>query len=153
MRVRQSATTTTEDAAIASGFERFYEVLRRLTPRTELSLTAASTLRRLERSGPHRLSELYVPEGVSQPAMTQLVTRLEKEGLAQRSSDPADGRAVVVSITEAGRAAVARRREGRAHALAELLRGLPEDDHAALIAALPAMERLSDLATTPAPIA
>jgi DNA-binding MarR family transcriptional regulator len=148
--VQRSATATisADDAAIAAGFERFYEVLRRLTPRSELSLTAASTLRRLERSGPHRLCELYAPEGVTQPAMTQLVTRLEREGLAERGSDPADGRAVVVSITEAGRAAVARRREGRAHALAELLRGLPEEEHAALVAALPAMERLSDLAGT-----
>jgi DNA-binding MarR family transcriptional regulator len=134
-----------EDAAILSGFERFYEVLRRITPREELSLTAASTLRRLERSGPHRLCELHSPEGVTQPAMTQLVTRLEKEGLAERGSDPADGRAVVVRITEAGRAAVARRREGRAHALSGMLQGLSAADHAAIVGALPALERLSDL--------
>jgi DNA-binding MarR family transcriptional regulator len=134
-----------EDAAILSVFERFYEVLRRITPREQLSLTAASTLRRLERSGPHRLCELYAPEGVTQPAMTQLVTRLEKEGLAERSSDPADGRAVVVSITEAGRAAVARRREGRAQALSGMLRRLLPADHEAILGALPALERLSDL--------
>jgi DNA-binding MarR family transcriptional regulator len=133
-----------EDARIAAGFERLFEAFRRLTPRQELSLTAASTLRRLERSGPHRLSELFGAEGVTQPAMTQLVTRLEKEGLARRGSDPADGRVVVVSITEAGRAAVARRREVRARALAELLGGLPPDDHATILAAIPALERLSD---------
>jgi DNA-binding MarR family transcriptional regulator len=139
------------DAAVAAGFERFYEVLRRLTPREQLSLTAASTLRRLERSGPHRLCELHAPEGVSQPAMTQLVTRLERDGLAARGSDPGDGRAVVVSITDAGRAAVARRREGRARALSDLLQQLPAEDHAALVAALPAMERLSDLLATQQP--
>lgn len=147
MTVQQNAVAIpVEDAAILSGFERFFEVLRRITPREEMSLTAASTLRRLERSGPHRLCELYAPEGVTQPAMTQLVTRLEKEGLAERSSDPADGRAVVVSITEAGRSAVARRREGRAEALSGLLQGLAPADHAAILAALPALERLSDLA-------
>src|SRR6187455_70590 len=141
-----------DDARIAAGFERFAEVLRRLTPREELSLTAASTLRRLERSGPHRLSELFGPEGISQPAMTQLVTRLEKEGLASRGSDPADGRAVVVTITEAGREAVARRREGRTRALSALLEQLPAEDHAAIVAALPALDRLSDLlAEQPAP--
>jgi DNA-binding MarR family transcriptional regulator len=133
------------DASIAAGFERLYEMLRRLTPREELSLTAASTLRRLEVSGPHRLSELFGPEGVSQPAMTQLVTRLEKEGLAVRGSDPADGRVVVVSITDAGRAAVARRREGRARALSALLATLSDEDHAAIRAALPALDRLGDL--------
>jgi DNA-binding MarR family transcriptional regulator len=144
---RAAATISAEDAAIAAGFESFYEVLRRLTPRSELSLTAASTLRRLERSGPQRLCDLHGPEGVSQPAMTQLITRLEREGLAKRGSDPADGRAVVVSVTEAGREAVARRREGRAQAVAELLDGLPEGDHATLLAALPALQRLVDLAT------
>ncbi|MFF5296999.1 MarR family winged helix-turn-helix transcriptional regulator [Paractinoplanes globisporus] len=141
----RQTTITAEDAAIAAGFERFYELLRRLTPRSELSLTAASTLRRLERSGPHRLCELHAPEGVSQPAMTQLITRLEKEGLARRGSDPDDGRAVVVTITEAGREAVARRREGRTQALAALLEQLPVEEHAALVAALPALDHLSDL--------
>jgi DNA-binding MarR family transcriptional regulator len=77
--------------------------------------------------------------------MTQLITRLEKEGLARRDSDPADGRAVVVSITDAGRAALARRREGRARALSGILQNLPATDHAALLAALPAMERLGGL--------
>jgi DNA-binding MarR family transcriptional regulator len=77
--------------------------------------------------------------------MTQLVTRLEKEGLAQRGHDPADGRVVVVSITDAGRTAVDRRRAGNAGALAERLRALPPEDRAAILAALPAMERLSDL--------
>jgi DNA-binding MarR family transcriptional regulator len=143
--VRQTTTISAEDQAIATGFERFYELLRRLTPRSELSLTAASTLRRLERSGPHRLCELHAPEGVSQPAMTQLVTRLEKEGLARRGSDPADGRAVVVTITEAGREAVARRREGRTRALSALLEQLPAEDHAAIMAALPALDKLRDL--------
>jgi DNA-binding MarR family transcriptional regulator len=146
--VRQTAVIPAipaEDAEIVGGFERFFETLRRVTPRAELSLTAASTLRRLERSGPHRLCELHAPEGVSQPAMTQLVTRLEKEGLAERGSDPADGRAVVVSITEAGRAAVARRREGRARALSGLLQSLTPAEHAAITAALPALERLGDL--------
>ncbi|WP_172898843.1 MULTISPECIES: MarR family winged helix-turn-helix transcriptional regulator [unclassified Actinoplanes] len=136
-----------EDAAIATAFEHLYAGLRRITPREELSLTAASTLARLERSGPHRLCELHAPEGVSQPAMTQLVTRLEREGLATRRSDPADGRAVVVTITDDGRAAVTRRRAGRAEALSDLLRQLTAEDRAAITAALPALGRLNDLLT------
>ncbi|GAA2715829.1 MarR family winged helix-turn-helix transcriptional regulator [Actinoplanes palleronii] len=139
MRIRD------EDAAIASAFESLYAGLRRITPRVELSLTAASTLARLERTGPHRLCELHAPEGVTQPAMTQLVTRLERDGLATRSSDPADGRAVVVGITDAGRDAVARRRAGRAEVLAGLLRRLPAGEQAAIVAALPALGSLNDL--------
>jgi DNA-binding MarR family transcriptional regulator len=134
-----------DDVVIAAGFARLYEGLRRLTPRDGMSLTAASVLRRLESSGPQRLCDMSAPEGVTQPAMTQVVTRLEKDGLAQRGGDPADGRVVVVSITEAGRAAVTRRREANAEALSVRLRELPADDRAAILAALPAMELLSDL--------
>jgi DNA-binding MarR family transcriptional regulator len=134
-----------DDARTASGFERLFELLRRLTPREELSLTAASTLRRLERSGPQRICDLTVPEGVTQPAMTQLVTRLEKDGLAARGSSPDDGRVVVVTITGAGREAVRRRRAARAEALSGLLQRLSPDDRAAITAALPALDRLGDL--------
>jgi DNA-binding MarR family transcriptional regulator len=144
-----AATIDADDALVASAFQRLAEALRRLTPRDGLSLTAASTLRRLERSGPCRLCELHVPEGVSQPAMTQLVTRLEKDGLARRGSDPADGRAVVVSITEAGRAVVERRRGNHAEALSAVLGRLSPADRAAIQAALPAVDRLVDLIAAP----
>jgi DNA-binding MarR family transcriptional regulator len=46
-----------------------------------LSLTATATLATLDRSGPSRLTWLAVREGVTQPAMTQLITRLEDAGL------------------------------------------------------------------------
>jgi DNA-binding MarR family transcriptional regulator len=143
--VQEATEVHPDDEAIASGFARLYEGLRRLTPRDGLSLTAVSVLRRLERSGPQRLCDLCAPEGVTQPAMTQLVTRLEKDGLAERGSDPADGRVVVVSTTDAGRAAVERRRARNAGALSEHLRALPAEDRAAILAALPAMERLTEL--------
>jgi len=133
---------TSDDARIAAGFERFYEAFRRLTPRQELSLTAASTLRRLERSGPHRLSELFGPEGVTQPAMTQLVTRLEKEGLVRRAADPADRRVVLVEPTAAGLDLVAQREAERAEALRDLVAVLDPADREAIDAALPALHRL-----------
>jgi DNA-binding MarR family transcriptional regulator len=50
-----------------------------------------------------------------------------------------------VSITEAGGAAVERRGAANAAALSERLRDLPPEDRAAILAALPAMERLGDL--------
>jgi DNA-binding MarR family transcriptional regulator len=39
---------------------------------------------------------------VTQSAMTQIVTRLERDGLVERRPDPTDGRAVLVSVTPAG---------------------------------------------------
>ncbi|HYZ57653.1 MAG TPA: MarR family transcriptional regulator, partial [Streptosporangiaceae bacterium] len=51
-----------------------------------------------------RKPELAAAECVSQPSMSQLVQRLEQQGLATRASDPADGRAALIAITDAGRA-------------------------------------------------
>jgi DNA-binding MarR family transcriptional regulator len=99
----------------------------------------------LERSGAHRLSDLAVAEGVTQPGMTQLVSRLERDGLAERRPDPADGRVVVVRITAAGREFVRRRRATRAQRLSELLAHVPPADRAALVGALPALDRLAGL--------
>jgi DNA-binding MarR family transcriptional regulator len=130
---------------LAISFERVSTLVRRLNPPGDISLTAASTLRTLERHGPYRLSELAAAEGVTQPAMTQLVSRLVRAGLAQRCTDPADGRVVVVRIADAGHALLLRRRAARAQKLQELLSSLTPADRSAIVAALPALERLADL--------
>jgi DNA-binding MarR family transcriptional regulator len=134
---------------LVTGFERLVGLLRRLTAPDGMSLTAASTLYRLHESGAHRLSDLAVAEGVTQPAMTQLVSRLERDGLAGRNSDPADGRVVVVEITDAGRERVLRRRHVRAEKLAELMAGLPAEDRAALVTSLRVADRLAELSKAP----
>jgi DNA-binding MarR family transcriptional regulator len=132
-------------AELAVRFERLFTLVRRLNPQEEISLTAASTLSTLERHGSHRLSELATKEGVTQPAMTQLVSRLEWAALAQRCTDPADGRVVVVRITDAGRQRLLVRREARAQRLSELMSALTPEDRAAILTALPALDRLADL--------
>lgn len=53
-----------------NSFDRVIRLLRRLTTPDGLSLTAASTLYRLDEFGAHRLSDLAVAEGVTQPGMT-----------------------------------------------------------------------------------
>ncbi|MFC6543520.1 MarR family winged helix-turn-helix transcriptional regulator [Nonomuraea salmonea] len=111
-----------------------------------MSITALSTLANLERLGPRRLTELAVIEGVTQPAMTQLVSKLEHQALAERRPDPEDGRVVLVSITQHGRDELARRRAAQAKRLAELVAELPEADRAAIAAALPALDRLTSRA-------
>ena len=68
-----------------------------------LSLTAASTLATLERTGPRRLTELAMNEGITQPSMTAVVSQLESLGLAERRADPGDLRVVLVAITRVGR--------------------------------------------------
>jgi len=130
-------------------FEELLRLFRRLSPATGLSLTAAATLSNLERRGPARLTDLATQQGVSQPAMTQLVTRLQDAGLVVRAPDPDDGRVVLVHVTDAGRAELVDRREVRTSRLGALLDQLPADERAALYAALPAIESLTRLAAEP----
>ncbi len=130
--------------------ERLIALLRLLSPTGEMSLTTASTLARLDLDGPSRLSDLATREGVTQPAMTQLVSRLERQGLAERRSHPDDRRVVMVHLTAAGRHTLAARRAHRADRLAWLLDALPPGDERAIAAALPALTRLTELGA-PAP--
>jgi DNA-binding MarR family transcriptional regulator len=131
-------------AGVAAGLERLIGLFRWLSPPSGLSLTAAATLATLERSGPRRLTALAAREGVTQPAMTQLVARLQDAGLVDRVSDPGDGRVVHVRITAEGQAMLATRRTVRAERVAVLLARLNPDEQAALAAALPAMDALAN---------
>jgi DNA-binding MarR family transcriptional regulator len=133
----------TPAAGLAEVFERLFGVFRSLSPASGLSLTAAATLATLERSGPCRLTWLAVREGVTQPAMTQLIARLQEAGLVDRVADPADGRVVQVRITADGEATLAGRRAVRAERLAGLLDRLSPDERNALAAALPALNSLA----------
>jgi DNA-binding MarR family transcriptional regulator len=139
----------TPDQALSSVLERLVRVVRRLATAGDLSLPAAAVLNRLVREGPQRVTSLAVGEAVSQPGMTQLVTRLERDGLVRRTASDDDGRVVLVQVTSAGEQIVARRRAERAAALKDLLRRLDPADRAAVRAAIPALERLADLALAP----
>lgn len=129
-------------AGTAETLDAFASLWRRLIPPEGVSMTAGSTLGSLLRAGPLRLTALAERESVTQPAMTGLVTRLEAAGLVARTSDPRDGRAVLVTLTDAGRALIERRRSSRAAALQELLDQLNPDERAAVAAAIPALQRL-----------
>jgi DNA-binding MarR family transcriptional regulator len=142
MDMPTETTRHPQAADVAAGLERLLALIRWLSP-PGLSLTTAATLATLERSGPCRLTALAAREGVTQPAMTQLVGRLEESGLAVRGADPADGRVVHVQITDAGRELLARRRAARAERLSGLLARLSQADQDALAAALPAIEALA----------
>jgi len=143
MESSASGSERTLAAGIAAGLERLIGLVRSLSPPDGLSLTAAATLATLERSGPRRLTALAVQEGVTQPAMTQLVARLQDSGLVRREADPADGRVVQVRLTDQGREMLARRRAVRAERLAGILARISPADQAALGAALPAIDALA----------
>ncbi|MCR2784757.1 MULTISPECIES: winged helix DNA-binding protein [unclassified Microbacterium] len=52
--------------------------------------------------GPQRASDLATNLRVTRPTMSKQLSRLDAAGLIAKSPDPADGRATIVSLTEAG---------------------------------------------------
>src|SRR5580693_3924448 len=111
----------------------------------EISLTSASTLATVERTGPRRITDLAAIEGVTQPSMTALVTVLERGGLVERQQDPRDQRVVLVALTAAGTDYLRSRRRAGAEAFARLIDKLPPDETAILLAAAPALRHLNEL--------
>lgn len=91
-----------------------------------------STLGRLGWEGPLRLTTLALREGISQPSMTQLIQRLERQGLVSRHADPGDRRAALVSITDLGRGRIDARKRARRARLAVLLETLSLEERQAL---------------------
>ena len=132
-------------AALAADLERIVGLFRSLSPASGLSMTAAATLASLERLGPQRLTVLATREGVTQPAMTQLISRLEEAGLVRREASQEDGRVVLVVITDEGRAVLAHRRAGRTQRLAGIVAQLAPEHRAALAGALPALDALASV--------
>lgn len=102
-----------------------------------LSLAKYRVLSELARAGgPPMLSELAAGQGCVRSNMTQLVDRLEADGLVRRVSDPADRRAVRAALTPLGeeRQAAGTRRLEKVQA--EIAASLSEADRAALGRAL-----------------
>ena len=122
--------------------------VRRLSDRNDLSGSAAMLLNRVAREGPAKLTALAAAEGIGQPAMTQLIQRLERQGLVGRLGDPGDRRVALVALTETGHELLARRTAQRRQRLTKLLATLSSEDEFALWlaaqVALPVLRQLLD---------
>lgn len=125
-------------------------MVRHLSGRAAPNLTALMTLSALEREGPVRVTTLAAAACIGQPAMTELIQRLERQGLVTRVDDPEDGRVALVSLSDEGRALRGEQQRERRDRLAVLLTALPAEDEAALNlamrVALPIIRRLIDQA-------
>lgn len=129
-------------AELAGRLGELTQALRREVQVGQVSPTLSAVLSTLERDGAKRVSELADIAQVSQPTMTTLLRRLGADGAVSRGTDPHDQRAVVIELTDAGRALLARVRAARESALADRLAGLEPADRDALAAAIPAIDRL-----------
>lgn len=70
----------------------------------DLSLTEYRTMVILQVKGPRSLSDIAIDLHLSNATAGRAAAKLERKGLAGRHADRYDGRVVVVSLTEEGRA-------------------------------------------------
>ena len=120
---------------------------RELRKETEqLGITARQTtlLWLVKRSPGLSLAELAAEEGISPPAMSGHVDRLEKAGLLSRERSSDDRRRVGLTLTEEGERLMRSIRARRTTWLADRLRTLEPSELEAIEAALPALLRLTE---------
>jgi DNA-binding MarR family transcriptional regulator len=144
----RSATDTTLSADLLSVVAR---VNRLATQRVKLELPYAQArlLSTIEDQGAARISDLAAFDHCSQPTMTTQVRRLEEAALVSRITDPADARAVLISITQRGREVLARVRADRSAVVDPYLERLDAADRQSLTEAVRVMRAiLADAAPT-----
>lgn len=139
----------TPEPGAAETAERLHAVaihlLRSLRRHDAASGTTApqlSALSVLVFGGPRSIGALAAAEGVRPPSMTRVVDTLERDGLAVRERDPADGRSVRVRATERGRGVLLEGRGRRVAALAARLDALPTMERETVAGAVAVLERM-----------
>ncbi|MBS1695028.1 MAG: MarR family transcriptional regulator [Actinobacteria bacterium] len=110
----------------------------------------ARLLSTIDDHGEARISDLASLDHCSQPTMTTQVRRLEDAELVSRTTDPGDGRAVLIQITDKGRKVLADARADRAAAINPWLDRLEPADRDTLADAVVVIRRLlADVAAHP----
>jgi DNA-binding MarR family transcriptional regulator len=116
--------------------------LRKETEQLGITARQATLLWLVKRSPGLSLAELAAEEGISPPALSGHVDRLERAGLIERVRSSEDRRRVGLRLTEEGVRVMRNVRARRTTWLAERLRVLDPDELAAVDAAMPALLKL-----------
>ena len=116
--------------------------LRKETEQLGVTARQATLLWLVKRSPGLSLAELAAEEGISPPALSGHVDRLERARLLERTRSSGDRRRVGLRLTDEGERLMRSVRARRTTWLAGRLRNLDEADLEAISAALPALLRL-----------
>jgi DNA-binding MarR family transcriptional regulator len=101
---------------------------------TGLALADFDVLAQLARAGGElRMTELAARALISRSGMTRRVTRLVEEGLVRRADADADGRGVVVALTDAGLARLAETAPVHARGISKLFVAQLDDQELAIL--------------------
>jgi len=116
--------------------------LRKETEQLGITARQATLLWLVKRSPGLSLAELAAQEGISPPALSGHVDRLERAGLIQRVRSTDDRRRVGLRLTDEGARVLRRVRARRTTWLTDRLRRLEPGELAAIEDAIPALEQL-----------
>lgn len=109
----------------------------------DVTLAQYSVMARLLEAGSATPSDLAALERVAAPSMTRTVRCLEDAGYVTRAHHPDDGRAVLVTLTDAGHEVIRETRRRRTVWLAQRLDSLTPDELETLAAASDILRRIS----------
>jgi DNA-binding MarR family transcriptional regulator len=111
---------------------------------TTIPYAQLRVLSQLDDLGPSRISALATVDRCAQPTMSVLVQRLEDHRWVDRTADPDDTRASLISLNDAGRIALQEARVAAAAPVAARLRALGEEDVRRAADAVALLRRLLD---------
>lgn len=115
---------------------------RRRQAWSELTYQQYNVLRMIDTQGPQPQGEVARRLMVTAPVVTRLASTLVDAGLVERRPDPGDKRTVLMALTATGRRRVRAMRRDLLAAAHELLEPLPDEQRAAVAAALDQLQVL-----------
>lgn len=120
---------------------------RRFSRRAVGGLTPSqlSVLVTVEQHGPLRLGDLATREVITPPTVTRLVSSLQDRSLVDRVTDPEDGRAALIEISQAGVTLLEEIRRERTAFIAQRLSSLEPEQRAQVADAVMLLEQLIDV--------
>lgn len=103
-----------------------------------------AVLRTLRSSPPMTPAELADRLALARPTVSNLLRDLEASGHVTRTRSEADGRSVILNLTEQAKAVQDAFQRGRAQVVTSAWAELEEDDRVALTTAAPSLRRLAE---------
>lgn len=118
----------TAEEAMMLTLTRLGRRMRQRLPGEELDFAVIVLMKALLHSGPLRLSSLATRLEVDASTVSRQVRQLEDRGLVERTSDPADGRASRIALSDEGRRRLESGGQRRRALVARLMESWPADD-------------------------
>src|SRR3954451_25485831 len=139
----ERATAEQLAKTLRESIQRLSRRVRQARPVGDLTFSQLSALTSLQLAGALTPRELADTERVQPPTMTKIVGKLEERGLVKRTPHPTDGRQVILSATEEGRAVYAQFEKLRNEWLADQLAALKPEDRAVLVRAAEILQQVA----------